>query len=383
MVEFHNLTTEYLMNHNKRRYTPNSICQGMFLSIVLLLTLPIFSLAEDDGNDNGNKTIIAASDSANDALSNSLPALVLAAGSDVDYVAFDVVATRDNQLIVYHDIDLEPGTDVADKFPEHARKDGRFLSMDFTLDEIRLLRRKQSSDFADPTNISLGIATFSEYLALARHLEKQFNNKIGLAPNLIHPGFHLDEGIDISSLCLQRLVQFGYNQVESGLLLQSMDADELQRIKKELLPRLTFEVPLIQRIGNQPSTAETDKQPLQRYDQTWMFTRLGARMISSYGSGIIIDTSMIHDPSGAPLNTVFMENIRALAIPVYGFLTEIPESLPAFTENREALYDFYLTTLGLDGISTSSYKEISLYLKTKEESARKLKLPIFPLKPIP
>ncbi|WP_163336976.1 glycerophosphodiester phosphodiesterase family protein [Desulfopila sp. IMCC35008] len=372
------------MNHYRQSPHYGIILASLLLSMALLLMLPISTFATDDGNDvDLKKTIIAARGGARGALANSLPALVLAAGTEVEYISFDIVATRDHQLIVHHTLDLGPSTDVAEKFPEHARDDGRFLSTDFTLDEIRLLRKKDTSDFSAPTNISAGIATFAEYLALAKYLEKHFSKQIGLAPNLIHPGYHRNEGIDISSLCLNLLNKFGYNKVNTGLLLQSMDADELQRISKELLPRLNFTIPLIQQIGSQSATTETDKEPLQDYDQAWMFTRLGARMISSYGSGIIMDSSLLHDPTGAPLNTEFLDDIRALAIPVYGYVHDITEPLPTFAEDLAALYDFYLTTLNLDGVSTSAYKEFSLHQKQKEEANRRHKLPIFPLKPLP
>jgi glycerophosphoryl diester phosphodiesterase len=373
------------MNHNKHLHIDLAVRHGLFLSICFLLMLPLFCFAIENGNEepDNKKIVIADSDKASKTLSNSLVALTLAAGTDVDYIGFDLVATKDGRLLVYHDIDLGPTTDVADKFPEHAREDGRFLSVDFTLDEIRLLRRRGNSNFAAPTNLSLGIATLSEYLALTLHLEKQFDKKIGLAPNLIDPGFHLDEGIDISNLCLQRLDQFGYKQTEAALLLQSRDADELQRIKKELLPRLVFDIPLLQRITNQQATVDTDKRPLQRYDQAWMFTRLGARMIASYSSGVVMETSLLHDPSGTPVNTEFVEDIRALALPVYVIINEIPAPLPDFAENLESFYDFYFTKLDFDGIITASYRELLTSIKKKEERARKPELPLFPLKPLP
>lgn len=350
---------------------------------VALLTLPFYAFAEDEDALPVQKTIFAANGGAKGALANSLPALVLAAGTEADYIAFGVIATRDHQLIVHHNIDLGPDTDVADKFPEHAREDGRFLSIDFTLDEIRLLRKTEKNDFAAPTNVSPGIATLSEYLALAKYLEEQFSKKIGLAPNLIYPGYQRNKGIDISILCLTLLDKFGYNTSDSRLLLQSMDADELQRISKELLPRFDFKIPLIQRIGSQPADTEAAKSPLGDYDQTWMFTRLGARMISSYSSGIALDTSLLHDPFGDPQNREFLENIRALAIPVYAIIPDIPAPLPPFAEDWAAFCDFYLNTLDMDGIITNAYKEFSLHLKQEKEAGGKLRLPLFPLKPVP
>ncbi len=48
--------------------------------------------------------------------------------------------TRDDQLVVLHDHYLDRVTDVAERFPDRARKDGRYYAIDFTLAEIRSLK---------------------------------------------------------------------------------------------------------------------------------------------------------------------------------------------------------------------------------------------------
>src|SRR5690606_39329903 len=52
-------------------------------------------------------------------------AKVLAHGQGADYLEQDVVATRDGHLVVFHDLHLDDVTDVATKFPERRRPDGR------------------------------------------------------------------------------------------------------------------------------------------------------------------------------------------------------------------------------------------------------------------
>lgn len=48
--------------------------------------------------------------------------------------------TKDDQLVVLHDHYLDRVTDVAERFPDRARKDGRYYAIDFTLAEIRSLK---------------------------------------------------------------------------------------------------------------------------------------------------------------------------------------------------------------------------------------------------
>jgi len=57
-----------------------------------------------------------------------------------DYVEQDVLLTRDDRLIVLHDLYLDAVTDVAERFPDRRRADGRHYAIDFSLEEIRSLR---------------------------------------------------------------------------------------------------------------------------------------------------------------------------------------------------------------------------------------------------
>src|SRR5690606_14785247 len=67
-------------------------------------------------------------------------AKMLAYGQGADYLEQDVVATRDGELVVLHDVYLDVVTDVAARFGERRRTDGRFYAVDFTLDELKTLR---------------------------------------------------------------------------------------------------------------------------------------------------------------------------------------------------------------------------------------------------
>ena len=48
-----------------------------------------------------------------------------------DYIEQDIVATKDNELIVLHDITLDSVTNVEEKFPGRERADGKFYVRDF------------------------------------------------------------------------------------------------------------------------------------------------------------------------------------------------------------------------------------------------------------
>ena len=70
---------------------------------------------------------------------HTLVAKALAHGLGADYLEQDVVATRDGQLVVLHDLYLDDVTDVAAKFPGRQRTDGRHYVIDFDLAELKTL----------------------------------------------------------------------------------------------------------------------------------------------------------------------------------------------------------------------------------------------------
>ena len=70
---------------------------------------------------------------------HTLAAKSMAYAMGATYIEQDVVMTKDDVLIVLHDITLDRTTDVSEKFPDRSRGDGRFYAIDFTLKEIRSL----------------------------------------------------------------------------------------------------------------------------------------------------------------------------------------------------------------------------------------------------
>lgn len=77
---------------------------------------------------------------------HTLEAKTLAYAMKPDYIEQDVVMTKDDQLVVLHDHYLDRVTDVAERFPNRARADGRYYAIDFTLAEIKTLRVTEGFD---------------------------------------------------------------------------------------------------------------------------------------------------------------------------------------------------------------------------------------------
>ncbi len=171
-------------------------------------------------------------------------AKVLAYGQGADYLEQDIVATADGELVVMHDIHLDDVTNVADRFPERRRRDGRFYVIDFGLDELRELtlleRRRHGTEqrvfpdrFAED-ELDFRIVTFDEELRLVRALNATTGRAVGVYPEIKAPAFHHAHGIDLAALLLAALGRYGYVAADDLAVLQCFDAAELKRCRDEL-----------------------------------------------------------------------------------------------------------------------------------------------------
>lgn len=109
---------------------------------------------------------------------HTLEAKTLAYAMKPDYIEQDVVMTKDDQLVVLHDHYLDRVTDVAERFPNRARADGRYYAIDFTLAEIKtcvsrkglILMRKVTKSPA-----FLIVSLFGKGISLSRLSQKKLS----------------------------------------------------------------------------------------------------------------------------------------------------------------------------------------------------------------
>lgn len=185
---------------------------------------------------------------------HTLQAKALAFAMSADYLEQDIVATRDDELIVFHDLYLDRVTDVADRFPGRARADGRYYARDFDLEEILTLEVHEPTDskgrqlFPDRQAFSgsdFRVHTLARELQLVADLNAAGKEFAGIYPEIKEPAWHRDEGVDITALVLEELARFGYASHSDPAYLQCFDASELRRVRREFRSRLK----LVQLIG--------------------------------------------------------------------------------------------------------------------------------------
>ncbi len=179
---------------------------------------------------------------------HTLEAKAMAYAMQPDFLEQDLVLSKDNVPIVIHDIHLETVTDVADKFPQRDRKDGRYYVIDFNYDELLQLNVAERFDpntkkAVYPKRFPLWKSNFKlhslqDEIELIQGLNKSTGHNIGIYPEIKEPDFHHKEGKDISKIVLKILTNYGYATKKDNCILQCFDAKELKKIRQELKSEL-------------------------------------------------------------------------------------------------------------------------------------------------
>tara|TARA_B100000795_G_scaffold227397_1_gene183731 strand:+ start:6929 stop:7906 length:978 start_codon:yes stop_codon:yes gene_type:complete len=203
-----------------------------------------------------NKKIIIAHRGASGYLpEHTLEAKSMAHLMNADFIEQDIVLSKDDVPIVIHDIYLDDVTDIAIKFPNSKRKDNRFYVIDFTFDELQTLQVTERFNPATGAQFyknrfpkgkgNFKLHSLQEEIELIQGLNTSTGKNIGIYPEIKEPKFHQKEGKKITEIVLKVLSDYGYKTKKDNCILQCFDANELERVRKELNSKL-FLVQLIE-----------------------------------------------------------------------------------------------------------------------------------------
>lgn len=272
-------------------------------------------------------------------------AVVLAYAQGADYIEQDLVLSKDGVPVVLHDIHLDTVTDVARRYPQRIREDGRFYAIDLTLAELKTLRVHERRDLHGaqvyPTryqgNGDFRITTFSEQLALISELNRSTGKQVGWYPEIKAPAFHRAQGQDISQIVMTLLREHNLDRSDARIFLQCFDFAEIKRLRTELGARL----PLIQLIAeNAWQESDTDYSHLQ--------SEQGLEEIARYAQGIGPWLPQLADVrTGAPLPLARHARAAGLAIHPYTLRADDLHGELSWSQWLKVLQD-----LQVDGVFT-------------------------------
>ncbi|EKN3347347.1 glycerophosphodiester phosphodiesterase [Yersinia ruckeri] len=300
---------------------------------------------------------------------HTLPAKAMAYAQGADYLEQDLVMTKDNELVVLHDHYLDRVTDVAERFPDRARKDGRYYAIDFTLPEIKSLKFTEGFDIKDgkkvqsyPGRFPMGksdfrVHTFQEEIEFIQGLNHSTGKNIGIYPEIKAPWFHRQEGKDISSKVLDVLKEYGYTGKADKVYLQCFDVNELKRIKNELEPQKGMDLKLIQLVAYTDWNETYEQQPNGKwvnYSYDWMFKPGAMKQVAQYADGIGPDYHMLVAAESTPNKIIFTNMVKdahASNMMVHPY-TIRADALPKYATDVNQLYDIIYNQAKVDGVFT-------------------------------
>ena len=283
---------------------------------------------------------------------HTLAAKTLAFEMGADYLEQDVVASRDDELLVLHDIHLDRISDVAEQFPDRHRADGRFYARDFDLDEIRQLQAWERMK-ADGTAVYPGrfpaktgdfrIHTLAEELDLVAALNSEHGRNVGVYPEIKRPAWHKSEGVDLAPLLLEQLAAAGYEGRDDPVFVQCFDAEEVRRLREDL----NCPFMLVQLIGDNSWLESTTDYDALRSPE-------GIASVAEVADGIgphLSHLAELETVDGVPVVTDLASLARDAGLLVHPYTFRADELPPGFA-SFEDLVHFYLQDVGVDGLFT-------------------------------
>ena len=281
-----------------------------------------------------------------------------------DFIEQDVILSRDDVLVVCHDIHIDTTTDVAERFPRRERADRRYYAIDFTWEELRSLRVRER--FNEPTGQPVfpqrfphngggfRLCTLEEQILLIQGLNCSTGRHVGIYPEFKAPAWHAERGKDLGAALLALLARHGYTKATDNVFVQCFDPVALRRLRTEHKTELR----LIQLIGeNAWNEAACD------YDA--LCTPAGLREIATYAQGIGPNLERILrgiDADGLPQLSTLVRDAHAAGLAVHPY-TFRADALPMRVPSIDALFALLIRDAGIDGLFTDHCDAAVRFLK--------------------
>lgn len=277
---------------------------------------------------------------------HTLEAKAYAHALGADYLEQDVVLSRDGVPVVMHDIHIDTISDVAVRFPDRRRADGRYYAIDFTLAELKQLRvhervNAKTGEQVFPlrydskaTPSVFRISTLEEELQLIQGLNRSSGRHVGIYPELKQPHWHREQGVDLSAVVLPILRRYGYSTKADRCFLQCFDLGEVRRLRGELGWK-----------GNLIMLISAKSREADGVDHDALCTPAGIKELAGLVDGIgpPIQRIVTWPPAGgAPVFSRLVTLAHASKLLVHPYTIrrdELPKNCPSIDALHAALFD--------------------------------------------
>lgn len=287
---------------------------------------------------------------------HTLAGAAMAHAWGVDYIELDLVMTKDNQLVILHDPHLDTTTNVKELFPKRNRPDGRFYTIDFTLDEIKKLsvferiRIEQGVSYY-PQRFPLKkshfeVPTMQEFIELVQGLNLTTGKSVGIYPEIKNPEFHEKEGKDITSAVMDVLKKYGYEE-NGQAIIQCFYPPTLKRLKNEFKTKIPLVLLIAENSWNESSV-----------DYQKILTRQGIAEVATYAYGIGPWIPHLIKEDGTSSSVVEWAHEFGLKVHPY---THRQEEIPSPFKNENDFLDTLIIKNKVDGLFSDFADKIIKY----------------------
>jgi len=277
---------------------------------------------------------------------HTLEAKAMAHAMGASFIEQDVVLSKDDVPVVLHDIHIDTVSDVATRFPDRKRADGRYYALDFTLAELKQLRVSERFNAKTGRQVfpkrfpkglsSFQIPTLEEELELIQGLNQSTGRVAGIYPEIKQPAWHRKEGHDISRIVLPILQKHGYKTKQDLCYIQCFEFPEVKRLREELgwqgLLILLME-------GKWKGEDGTDFAHFR--------TPEGLAELAKVVDGIGPAIASVIDAERKPTDLV--KNAHAQKLQVHPYTLRVDE-LPKFAKSADDLLNLLFNKAGVDGL---------------------------------
>ena len=287
-----------------------------------------------------------------------------------NFIEQDVVLSRDGIPVVLHDVYLDTTTDVEQRFPGRARKDGRYYALDFTLEEIRQLRVHERTEAGTagkgpasfpgrfPAGASLfTVPTLAEEIDLISGMDRSRGRTTGLYIEFKAPNWHRSQGHDLVAAVMTVLREKGYDARPQQVFLQCFDDGTLRSLRHDAKTKL----PLIQLIG------ENEWSEDSAVDYDYLKTPEGLADVAGYADGIgpwIEQIYLGRDAAGKARLSELVHNAHAQGLLVHPY-TFRSDQLPGGIDDFNTLLELFIEEAGVDGLFTDFPDQVREYLQQR------------------
>lgn len=284
---------------------------------------------------------------------HSLPAKAMAHAQGADFLEQDVVLTQDNVPLVLHDIHLDGITDVASRFPERKRKDGRYYAIDFTLKEIKQLQATQrfnlkTRDTVAPERFPINgytyqLHTLDEEIRFIQGMNFSTGRDVGLFTEIKNPSFHQAEGHDVAKAVFDVLSRHGYaDSKDANCWVQCFEQTTLKRFREE------FGWP-----GRLMMIYYGNKTGADGSNYDYLATPDGLKELATFVDGVFPNLPRVvtWDEKGQPHVSNFTSAAHQVGLRVISGVAR-RDNLPKNCPSLPALHEALFTVAGVDDICT-------------------------------